>query len=381
VTLFVALLFFLFTEYVRGREFDHQCLWVVRNTITSPDKIDKMLDFALENNFNHLMIQVRGRGEAFYNSEFVPRSSVLFNDLFDPLEYVLKKAHQNNIQIHAWVNMYILWSSVEPPEAENHLYYIHPDWIDQKGNNEGKFNQNKNTLETSNDGEGYYLAPNHQAVAPYLLNVLREIVEKYEIDGLHLDYIRYKDYEFGGNAFALNNYQKQTEDNAPIFLSAESTVEEKGKHSASRSLKWNNYRRNAVTELVKKAKEMAMTIRPNCILSAAVKPNLYIARDRFFQEWDVWLASGYLDWVIPMNYTPSFRNFAANIDLIYENFPPKYRERIIMGISTYNQSSSEAVNKINYSKLKQFPGVSIFSYNVLEENPDYYVPIRKALVK
>ena len=218
-------------------------------------------------------------------------------------------------------------------------------------------------------------------MAPYLLNVLREIVEKYEVDGLHLDYIRYKDYEFGGNAFALNNYQKQTEDNAPIFLSAESTVEEKGKHSASRSLKWNNYRRNAVTELVKKAKEMAMTIRPDCILSAAVKPNLYIARDRFFQEWDVWLASGYLDWVIPMNYTPSFRNFAANIDLIYENFPPKYRERIIMGISTYNQSSSEAVNKINYSKLKQFPGVSIFSYNVLEENPDYCVPIKQALVK
>ena len=39
---------------MRGREFDHQCLWVVRNTITSSDKIDKMLDFALENNFNHL---------------------------------------------------------------------------------------------------------------------------------------------------------------------------------------------------------------------------------------------------------------------------------------------------------------------------------------
>ena len=52
-----------------------------------------------------------------------------------------------------------------------------------------------------------------------------------------------------------------------------------------------------------------------------------------------------------------------------------------MGISTYNQSSLEAVNKINYSKLKQFPGVSIFSYNVLEENPDYYVPIKQALVK
>ncbi len=63
VTLFVALLFFLFTEYARGGEFDYQCLWVVRNTIISPDKIDKMLDFALENNFNHLMIQVRGRGE------------------------------------------------------------------------------------------------------------------------------------------------------------------------------------------------------------------------------------------------------------------------------------------------------------------------------
>ena len=340
-----------------------------------------MLDFALENNFNHLIIQVRGRGDSFYNSEFVSRSSALFNDLFDPLEYVLKKAHQKNIQVHAWVNMYILWSSVEPPEAKNHLYYIHPDWIDQKGYNEEKFNQDNDNLEDSNDGEGYYLAPHHQAVAPYLLNVLKEIIAKYEVDGLHLDYIRYKDYEYGGNEFALNNYRTQFGDDSQIFLSTQNTVEEKSNQYASSFLKWNNYRRNSVTGLVKSIKEMVMNIRPDCILSAAVKPNLYIARDRFLQEWDVWLASGYLDWVIPMNYTPSFRNFSANIDLIYENFPPKYRKRIIMGISTYNQSSLEAVNKINYSRLKQFPGVSIFSYNVLQENPGYCVPIKQALTK
>jgi uncharacterized lipoprotein YddW (UPF0748 family) len=85
----------------------------------------------------------------------------------------------------------------------------------------------------------------------------------------------------------------------------------------------------------------------------------------------VWLAAGYLDWAIPMNYTPNLRDFANNIDIIYENLPRKYRNKIIMGIALYNQKPIEAVDKIYYSEITRFRGISIFSYNVFKENPGY----------
>ena len=126
-------------------------------------------------------------------------------------------------------------------------------------------------------------------------------------------------------------------------------------------------------------RKLISALCPDCKLSAAVKPNINLARDQYFQEWDVWLVEGYLDFVMPMNYIPSLRKFTSNIDLIYENFPEKYREKIIMGISTYNQSPSEVVQKIDISRLREFTGISIFSYNVIKEKKSYYSKITKAI--
>ena len=61
----------------------------------------------------------------------------------------------------------------------------------------------------SNNGyEGLYLSPNHPKVNSYLVKVFRELAENYEIDGLHLDYIRYQDAEYGQNPQAIEYYKK-----------------------------------------------------------------------------------------------------------------------------------------------------------------------------
>ena len=112
-------------------------------------------------------------------------------------------------------------------------------------------------------------------------------------------------------------------------------------------------------------------IDPDILLSAAVKPNLYVARERFLQEWDVWLAAGYVDWVVPMNYSPKMSDFSQNISVINNTFPKKYRDKIIMGIALYNQSSNEVAKKIRYSIKEKFVGISVFSYNQMKKNSDY----------
>jgi len=71
--------------------------------------------------------------------------------------------------------------------------------------------------------------------------------------------------------------------------------------------------------------------------------------------------------------------FAKNIDVIYDNLPSKYRNRIIMGVATYNQVSEDAADKIKYTRITHFPGISLFSYNTIQKNPLYFAPIREAL--
>ena len=58
-------------------------------------------------------------------------------------------------------------------------------------------------------------------------------------------------------------------------------------------------------------KKMLDFVNPNIELTAAVKPNLYQARERFFQEWDVWIAAGYIDKVLIMNYSKDLKGFAS----------------------------------------------------------------------
>ena len=329
--------------------------------------IDQMIVFAKENGINNLLVQVRGRGDALYNSKLIPRSELLKNTSFDPLYYVIKKAHANGIKVHAWMNVYLIWSKIQDPTSENHVLNRNPEWIDKNGNEPTTlFNNNNNNM----SGEGYYLAPHHPEVKQHLLSVFREITALYDFDGLHLDYVRFHDNEYGNNSEAKAYfYQSLYEQRKPIFNN--------GKKDSNQE--WDNYRRASITELVKETKQMLMEVRPDCILSAAVKPNLLIARNRYFQEWDVWLAAGYMDWVMPMNYTPDLRKFADNIDVIYENLPEKYRNRIMMGIALYNQSPLDAVDKIYYSEITRFKGISLFSYNVIVKQPDYFTKLKHSL--
>jgi uncharacterized lipoprotein YddW (UPF0748 family) len=376
----VALLIIL-TNLV-GQEpgrFDQRCLWVVRNALVSEPSIDRVVDYAVLNRFNHLFVQVRGRGDAFYRSELVPRSRLLKDDQFDPLATMIAKAHARGIQVHAWVNVYLLWSDDEAPLSEKHLLRRHPEWVDRDQSPAALKDITVRQGKYRIDGEGIYLAPHHPEVTPHLLAVFRELAENYSIDGLHLDYVRYKDADYGNNPAALARYKAQGGDDPPVFLSTQWAVDPEDPQVNLSLGKWSDYRRAAVTDLVKKTKAMLAEVRPGCILSAAVKPNLIEARNRYFQEWDVWLAAGYLDWAVLMNYSPSLRTFAANIDLIYDNLPQKYRDRIIMGIATYNQSALDAADKIKYSRITHFRGISLFSYNVLQTNPRYIDALNKVL--
>ena len=346
-------------------------LWVIRDVLKSKKSIDDMVNFAIEKNINHLFVQVRGRGDSFYESQFTSRSQILSESEFDPLAYLLDTANGKGINIHAWVNVYYLWSSKSLPKDERHILHMQQQWLDTTEEWPVDVGKQLEMVAVNNYSEGLFLSPNHPDVNEYLIKVFRELITNYDIDGLHLDYIRYQDAEYGRNPYATAQFKSESgNDPGPWFLELERSTIASPRLIANMK-RWNNFKRKSVTSLVKDTRALVDEVRPDCIISAAVKPNLYVARERYFQEWNVWLAAGYLDWVVPMNYSSKKREFARNIDVINDNFPKKYREKIIMGIALYNQTPSEASEKIKFSRLRQFPRISIFSYNIMIKDRRY----------
>ncbi|MBT3590571.1 MAG: family 10 glycosylhydrolase [Candidatus Marinimicrobia bacterium] len=371
VAWYVTLLFFIPSLLIGESPFEKRLLWVVRDAMSSTESIDELIEFADENKFNHLLVQVRGRGDALYESNLVPRSIRLKDADFDPLEYIISKAKPLDIKIHAWLNMYYLWSASSMPNQQNHLLYTNPDWLD----NDSQKNVNVEQVlidikNKSYNDEGLFLAPTHPEVSRYLIDVVEEVVQNYNIDGIHLDYVRFYNENYGLNPVGLSFYKKyRGESNVP-FLSTQIIQDPI----------WGSFRRNSVTKLVKGISNVIKANRDNCILSAAVKPNLYSARNDFGQEWDVWLLAGYLDWVIPMNYLPELDIFSTNINVMEDNLPKKHRSKIIMGLATYNQDPNQVNEKIQFTKDSGFNGICLFSYNVFRDTTGYFDRIKKHLV-
>tara|TARA_X000000368_G_scaffold183533_1_gene144945 strand:+ start:599 stop:1759 length:1161 start_codon:yes stop_codon:yes gene_type:complete len=373
--IFIIAFLFIFSSslYSQSSIFKDRYLWVVRTSMVSKKSIDEMIQFAVLNRFNNIVIQVRGRGDAFYNSKFVPKSSLIKDLDFDPLAYVLPTAKEKGLKVHVWLNAYLLWSSSVKPIQNEHLANTKIEWIDHNQLQNKSLKEllidNKNR---KNGFEGIYLSPGHPNVNKYLLKVFKELVDEYDIDGIHLDYIRLHDQGYGKNPYAIANFRKYNNSNNQIdALSLDQYS----------SQEWNDFLRKSITELVSDTKDMIMLSNSRIELSAAVKPSLYEARERFSQEWDVWLVAGYLDKAFVMNYAADLKIFAANIDIMYDNLPKKYRDRVVVGIATYNQSAEEALTKVKYAKVTRFSSVAFFSYNSLAKSKAYFQTIKNYIYK
>ncbi len=366
---FIALLFFIVPR-VNGEIFDVRALWVVRDHIITKEKIDEVLSFAGSNNYNHLFVQVRGRGDAYYTSKIVPRSHLLSNTNFDPLAYILKEASKYNLKIHVWINIYYLWSSPKVPSQTDHILFSHPEWLDTKTPENINIGETLNKMKMRKDwnGEGFFLAPTHPEVEAHLQNVITELLQNYKLDGIHYDYIRYHDLEWGLNPVGLK-----------YFLNYNNTIPGLPSLEVKEKPTFSDFRRSAITNFVKKASLRIKAYQPDCIISAAVKPNLINAQNTFGQEWDEWLKKDYIDWAVPMNYSKDLAPFNKNINLMNDILGDKYFDRIIMGIATYNQNVKAAGKKIYHTSRNDFAGISIFSYTVFKDEPSYSRKLNKYL--
>src|SRR4029450_5189161 len=108
-----------------------RALWVLRTSLATPASIAALVKSAHAHGFNTLLVQVRGRGDAYFSGSIEPRAADLQRQAasFDPLETVIAAARTSGLSVHAWVNVNLVSSAVDLPVARTHIVHRHPEWL------------------------------------------------------------------------------------------------------------------------------------------------------------------------------------------------------------------------------------------------------------
>src|SRR5215218_376820 len=166
--------------------------WPLRGQWNSNDQkaeFIRQLDMHERNGMNAVVVQVRPAADAFYPSPYEPWSQWLTGTqgkppapYYDPLQFGIEEAHKRGFEYHAWVNPYRANFSIGKTSiAPSHVTKIHPEWFVQHGT----------TL---------YFDPGNKEGQEWVVNVVKDMVSRYDIDALHMDDYFYP-YRIPGKEF------------------------------------------------------------------------------------------------------------------------------------------------------------------------------------
>lgn len=310
-----------------------RAIWVERWNYENPQDIEDIISICAKLYFNTILFQVRDKGTVCYPSIYEQQDFVYraFSSSWDPLQQAIEIAHNNDIELHAWINVYKGWSGPTEPDS-NHHYYCHPSWF--MYNQYGGF---------QTWGDGYlWFSPTHPQVSDHITKLCSEIVTDYDVDGLHLDYIRFPGNGYSYDIASLREFRR-------VF----------GATPQEQPENWTLYRRRSITNLLRKIYQDIKRRKPHIVVSAAVIGHLDRGRDLFLQESSEWLAEGVVDAVYPMLYEDDSDCFRRNLESFLENSHGRY---IYPGI---NSNNNRLLEKFDIVDEYPVPGSAIFSYHQL----------------
>jgi len=332
---------------------------------------------AAASGFNTLIVQVRGRGDAFYLSSLEPRAESLQGPPdFDPLALTIQEAHRRGMAVHAWVNTHLVWGPVAPPRSPVHLVNANPEWLavpralarDLHGADPRAPDffeaLRRYAAERPQTVEGIYTSPSHPEVRARVLAVWMDLLERYDLDGIHFDYIRYPSADFDYSRGALDQFRSWVAyriGNERLAELDRAAAYDPLAFTTGLPLEWDEFRRDQITSLVSDIYGQAKALRPDLMISAAVVAEPETAFGVRFQDWQRWLADGILDIAVPMAYTPDDGRFQALVRSARR--AAGNRERVWAGIGAYLDSTQGTLSKIDLARAEGAGGVVLFSYD------------------
>ncbi len=342
--------------YAAGAQTEFRGFWVdgFNQGFHTPEQVDTLLQRVRAANMNAVIVQMRKRGDAHYASPLEPIATQQQVG-FDALAYLIEKAHSGTprIEVHVWVNSHPIWPGSGWPTDPKHILNRYPEIQTEDYNG-------KRVTEVGYGGDW-----GHPIYHEWFTKVVLDIVRRYDIDGIHFDYIRYTGERWGYNPVSVERFNRR--------------YGRVGKPEPTDPL-WKQWRRDQVSAVVRKIYAQATALKPNLKVSAALitwgdgpqNTDDWVNRSAYravFQDWQGWLREGILDMAIPMVYyneaNPRFAEFYRR----WATFLKDHQHgRIgVVGIGNYLNSMENTLRQIEFARQpspagNQVLGVNFFSY-------------------
>jgi uncharacterized lipoprotein YddW (UPF0748 family) len=317
-----------------------RCVWFHRWEWNDRQDIENTISNIDVCNCNAVLFQIRGQGDAFYISDHEPWSTLVGNDYpgYDPLAVAIYEAHSRGLELHAYVNAMPAWSGSTPHPSPQHIYNAHPEWI--------MVNESGVPMDPA---DGYAnISPGIPQAVQHLNDVIMNIATDYDVDGIHLDYIRYPgwdqpdDYSYDDSSLArfARDYPGCTPDSCEG--------------------EWNQFRRTLVTEVVQAAHDSVTALKPWVKISAATWGVFSYGYNTYFQDSHGWLENGILDFSAPMIYTADTSAFRSRLS---DHAVNKYGRHVYAGIGVYYSGMTPEImlQEIDITHEKEVEGQTLFA--------------------
>jgi uncharacterized lipoprotein YddW (UPF0748 family) len=340
--------------------------WVTRWAFKSPEDITGLLDGLRALGINTVFFQVRGACDALYESPYEPWSRLLSGELgtdpgWDPLAVAVEEARRRKMELHAWINVFPAWpvtdTDVLPPRTEPlHVYHAHREWLARDATGV-PMSRKKDESRFSY----VFLSPTHEGVQAYLEEIVADLGGRYEVDGLHLDYIRFPDSTYSYDSDSRASYR--------IHLLESDLSEE--------DLPFSAWRRDNLTDFVGRLSAVARKARPGVAVSAAVWQKIRAGREEYFQDGVEWVRRGHVDFVAPMIYTTSAQSFEERLTSYFELVGG---ERVLAGLGPYLEGFTDSLvaDQLDITARQGVMGFSIFNSDYALKYADIIRPYSHA---
>lgn len=236
-------------------------------------KFNDIIAKAKNSGANALVVHVRSHGDAYYPSSYYPWTHFLsgtqgVNPGYDPLAYMVSATHQAGMKFHAWFNPLRIKAGNYPPVVASNSPYN--QWLKDPAKANWTFTK---------DG-AIYMNPGYSQVRDYIVNGIKEVVQKYDVDGVQFD-----DYFY---PFNVN--------------SAEVTLDKAAYTQSGSTLSIGAWRTQNINSLVASVYKMVKETKPKVVFGISPQGNMQNDRNAG-ADIDTWCSKpGYIDYICPQIY-------------------------------------------------------------------------------
>lgn len=327
-----------------------RAIWVDAAAIPKTvDGIRRLVRAYHDANINVMFPEVVARGYAVYESSLLARDP-RFRGAPDPLPVMIREAHKLGIEIHAWVWVFRAGYAKD----RGAILTAHPEWAELS----------RDGQELSPNG-GLWVSPAVEPARDFLADVYAELVRKYDVDGLHLDYVRYESEtsaSYGCSPASTSLFVRQYGLDPACIQPY--TIEQ---------YQWNKFRERQINTFVQRIALQTQRLKPHVKLSAAVAPELKSARLDLMQNWVNWVDNRWLDFVVPMSYSSDDAHF--NDLVMADSEATAGRTLLAPGIAmNLKANPQKVVDQIGLARGAITAGQTLFSASYLK--PEHAAALR-----